>query len=238
MYTFEEDGAITFQDDRAHTYPWGVEGGSHAATSEKLLRRADGTTEELPSKAENVPVAAGDKLVFRTAGGGGLGDPLDRDAELVATEVGQGLVSASQAESAYGVVLAEDGSVDADATEARRAELREDRDELEAFDYGPLPDEETMAEEIAAEYDREVRTEVMAGHPTRAILDRVEAFDPNSVSIVTLFEVDFDRDVEVDPAYSGFLLPDSFFVGYGLDYEERYRDLRHLGVLNQELLGD
>ena len=33
------------------------------------------------------------------------------------------------------------------------------------------------AREIAAEYDREVRTEVMAGHPTRAILDRVEAFD-------------------------------------------------------------
>jgi N-methylhydantoinase B len=151
VYTFEEDGAITFQDDRAHTYPWGVEGGSHAATSEKLLRRADGTTEALPSKAENVAVAAGDKLVFRTAGGGGLGDPLDRDAELVATEVAQGLVSASQAESAYGVVLAEDGSVDADATEARRAELREDRDELEAFDYGPLPDEETMAGEIAAE---------------------------------------------------------------------------------------
>lgn len=76
VYTFEEDGAITFQDDRAHTYPWGVDGGKHGDTSQIRLIRTDGTEEELPSKVENVPVRANDKLVFHTAGGGGLGDPL------------------------------------------------------------------------------------------------------------------------------------------------------------------
>ncbi|WP_411964082.1 hydantoinase B/oxoprolinase family protein [Haloferax sp. YSMS24] len=151
VFTFEEDGAITFQDDRAHTYPWGVDGGKYAKTSEKRLIRADGTEERLPSKVENVAVAAGDKLVFSTAGGGGLGDPLDRDAELVASEVERGLVSESAADEEYGVVLADDGTVDESATADRRAEIRETRDEPKQFDYGPLPDEETLRKQIRDE---------------------------------------------------------------------------------------
>jgi N-methylhydantoinase B len=150
VYTFEEDGAITFQDDRAHTYPWGVDGGKYAQTSEKRLIRTDGTEEELPSKVENVPVAAGDKLVFSTAGGGGLGDPLDRDPELVATEVRRGLVSEAAAAEEYGVVVT-DGSVDEAATEARREDMRETRDDLDEFDYGPLPDDDDLEAQIAAE---------------------------------------------------------------------------------------
>ena len=151
VYTFEEDGAITFQDDRAHTYPWGVEGGKHGGRSEKKLLRVDGTEEELPSKVENVPVQAGDKLVFSTAGGGGLGDALDRDTETVATEVRRGLITEEAAKEEYGVVLAEDGTVDETATESRRAEIRETREELDAFDYGPLPPEDELADRIAAE---------------------------------------------------------------------------------------
>ena len=151
VYTFEEDGAITYQDDRAHTYPWGVDGGKHARTSEKFLVRTDGSEETLPSKVENVPVQAGDKLVFRTAGGGGLGDPLERDPALVATEVDQELVSKEAASSEYGVVLRDDGAVDEAATEQRRETLRADREELAEFDYGPLPDDDELADRIAAE---------------------------------------------------------------------------------------
>ncbi|MDL5363353.1 hydantoinase B/oxoprolinase family protein [Halalkalicoccus sp. NIPERK01] len=150
VYTFEEPGAITFQDDRAHTYPWGVDGGSHAQTSEKKLIRTDGTEEELPSKVENVAVAAGDKLVFSTAGGGGLGDPLERDPDVVAREVARGLVSESAARTEYGVVL-DDGRVDEGATDERRTELRATREEPDAFDYGPLPDTETLEKRIADE---------------------------------------------------------------------------------------
>jgi N-methylhydantoinase B len=151
VYTFEEDGAITFQDDRAHTYPWGVDGGTYGQTSEKRLIRADGTEEELPSKVEGVPVSAGDKLVFSTAGGGGLGDPLDRDPETVAAEVERGLVSEAAARSEYGVVLAESGGVDESATEGHRDEIRSSRADLQQFDYGPLADEETLAARIREE---------------------------------------------------------------------------------------
>jgi N-methylhydantoinase B len=147
-YIFEEDGAITFQDDRAHTYPWGVDGGKHAGASEKKIVRADGTVEELPSKVEGVPVAEGDKLVFNTAGGGGLGDPLDRDPEVVALEVRRGLISEDAAASEYGVVV-EDGEVDAAATEERREEIRAVREDGGQFDYGALPDYDDLAAQIA-----------------------------------------------------------------------------------------
>ncbi|WP_136601590.1 hydantoinase B/oxoprolinase family protein [Salinigranum halophilum] len=153
VYTFEEDGAITFQDDRAHTYPWGVDGGKYGGTSEKRLIRADGTEEDLPSKVENVAVTAGDKLVFSTAGGGGLGDPLDREPTVVAGEVERGLVSAAAARAEYGVVVADDGTVDQAATEERREEIRSSRGEPSQFDYGPLPDEETLAARIREERD-------------------------------------------------------------------------------------
>ena len=110
------------------------------------------------------------------------------------------------------------------------------------YQSGPAadtPDVQFFDEERLAGKDVLLVEDILhEGNTLATLRDRVEAFDPNSVSIATLFEVDFDRDVDVDPAYSGFLLPDSFFVGYGLDYEERYRDLRHLGVLNQEILGD
>jgi len=151
VFTFEEDGAITFQDDRAHTYPWGVDGGTHGERSEKKLIRTDGTEEDLPSKVENEPVQAGDKLVFRTAGGGGLGDPLDRDPGVVAQEVRRGLVSETDATEAYGVVLAADGTVDEVATDDQRTTMRAERDDLPEFDYGPLPEYDELAEDIAEE---------------------------------------------------------------------------------------
>jgi N-methylhydantoinase B len=151
IYTFEEDGAITFQDDRAHTYPWGVEGGTHGETSEKTLIRADGTEEDLPSKVENVPVRAGDKLAFSTAGGGGLGDPLERDPNLVAQEVRRNLLSEDIVYEKYGVALDEDGTVDETATETRREEIRRNRDDLEEFDYGPLPGYDDLEARIAKE---------------------------------------------------------------------------------------
>lgn len=74
------------------------------------------------------------------------------------------------------------------------------------------------------------------GYTLATLRDRLEEFDPNSVRIATLFDKDVPREVDVDPTFSGFQVPDSFFVGYGLDYGERYRDLRHLGVLDPEII--
>ncbi|PXY37895.1 hydantoinase B/oxoprolinase family protein [Prauserella flavalba] len=142
-YVFEEPGTIAIHDDRWLTYPWGVNGGEPGARGTKWLERADGTREVLPSKCHDVPVRPGDVLHFVTWGGGGWGDPLQRDPELVALEVARGLVTAEGARR-YGVVLDGSGAVDAEATEALRAELKASRPaELPVFDMGP-PIEELL----------------------------------------------------------------------------------------------
>jgi N-methylhydantoinase B len=150
-YRFLTDGAISFQDDRAHTYPWGYNGGRHGASSEKLLLHVDGTEERLPSKVESFPVKRDDRLIFSTAGAGGLGDPLDREPERTAADVHSGLVSVEAAAREYGVVVSGDGEVDQEATERERERLRAERPEPSEFDFGPLPSMEELREEIASE---------------------------------------------------------------------------------------
>ncbi|NLM36552.1 MAG: hypoxanthine phosphoribosyltransferase, partial [Firmicutes bacterium] len=43
------------------------------------------------------------------------------------------------------------------------------------------------------------------------------------------------REVEITPEYNGFVIPDRFVVGYGLDYAERFRELPMIGVLKPEV---
>lgn len=54
---------------------------------------------------------------------------------------------------------------------------------------------------------------------------------PNSIKICTLLDKPERRQADVTADYVGFLVPDEFVVGYGLDYIERYRNLPYIGVL-------
>ncbi len=165
-YTFLEDGQITFQDDRSHTYPWGVVGGRHGAASEKILIRTDGSEWRLPSKVENLAVHQGDRLVFATAGAGGLGDPLEREPERVAADVHAGLVSVEAAREHYGVIVSTRGEIDTKATEDARSRLRAERREISQFDFGPLPPIDELRRQIAnerREFDARVARESEIG---------------------------------------------------------------------------
>ena len=136
-YRFLEPGTIAIHDDRWLTYPWGVNGGEPGARGTKWLDRADGTHEVLPSKCHDVPVGPDDVLHFVTWGGGGWGDALERDPDLVGLEVRRGLVSSAGARR-YGVVTDGLGTVDPASTQALRGELRAARQgELPVFDMGP-----------------------------------------------------------------------------------------------------
>ena len=136
-YVYLEPGEVSIHDDRWLTRPWGVLGGWPGARSSKLLVRADGTEQVLPSKCDNVRVEPGDMLVYRTAGGGGWKDRLDRPVDSVVRDVSFGLVSREFAKEGYGVVVGDDGAADEAATEAERARQREERGEALAFDFGP-----------------------------------------------------------------------------------------------------
>jgi N-methylhydantoinase B len=103
IYRFDADGEITIQDDRAQSSPWGFDGGMAGACSAKWLIRADGTKVELPSKCDQISVGVGERLVFITAGAGGLGDPRERAPELLVDDVRRGLVTPEMAEHSYGI---------------------------------------------------------------------------------------------------------------------------------------
>ena len=139
-YRFLADGEIAVHDDRWFVPPWGVNGGHPGMRARKVLERANGTTEIVGNKVEDVPVKEGDLLHYITWGGGGWGDPLGRDPELVGLEIRQGLVTPEGAKH-YGVVADENGVIDSAATEALRAEIKAKRGELPLFDYGPSIDD-------------------------------------------------------------------------------------------------
>jgi hypoxanthine phosphoribosyltransferase len=74
------------------------------------------------------------------------------------------------------------------------------------------------------------------GLSLRYILRTLQARQPASLRICTLFNKPRKRLFDLDIAYTGFRLPDRFVVGYGLDYEERYRNLPFVGVLKEEAI--
>jgi N-methylhydantoinase B len=85
-------------------------------------------------KVENIPLPAGSRIVMETAGGGGWGDPLQRDPARVALDVRRGYVSPAAARNRYGVVLDPQGAPDLAATDALRARLRTTRTNGQAPD--------------------------------------------------------------------------------------------------------
>lgn len=58
---------------------------------------------------------------------------------------------------------------------------------------------------------------------------------PASIRLCTLLDKPERRKVEVKPDYVGFTIPDAFVVGYGLDYDESFRQLPYVGILKPEV---
>ncbi|MBO6636625.1 MAG: hydantoinase B/oxoprolinase family protein [Roseitalea sp.] len=134
-YEMLEPGEISIHDDRWLTYPWGVNGGEPGMRSTKTLVRVDGSRENIPAKCDRVHVEPGDMLYFNTWGGGGWGDPFERDPELVALDVRRGLVTREGAKR-YGVVIGRDNQVEKKETKKLRAQMSERRGEKLLFDRG------------------------------------------------------------------------------------------------------
>lgn len=68
------------------------------------------------------------------------------------------------------------------------------------------------------------------------IKDVLEARNPNSIKIVTLFDKPEGRKVDFKADYVGFHVPNEFIIGYGLDYAEKYRNLKDILVIKPELI--
>jgi N-methylhydantoinase B len=97
--------------------------GAAAPVSVSVLRDEAESTLPTPGKATGHLIHAGDVVSMRSAGGGGFGDPLERDPARVLADVQAGYVSLARARDGYGVVLTAAGEADLDATRAQRAAL-------------------------------------------------------------------------------------------------------------------
>jgi N-methylhydantoinase B len=122
-YECLEDGFLNAGFDRQVCPPAGVLGGHKAYSNRVVVIGLDGERRLLPSKVTDYPIAAGEVVSLETAGGGGYGDPLERDLELVRQDIRRRYVtSPEQLEQEYGVIL-RDGTteIDEERTAARRA---------------------------------------------------------------------------------------------------------------------
>lgn len=73
------------------------------------------------------------------------------------------------------------------------------------------------------------------GLTLKYLLSNLQARRPASLKVCTLLDKPSRREVDITPEYNGFVIPDRFVVGYGLDYAERFRELPMIGVLKPEV---
>jgi len=111
------------QTRRAECPPWGLWGGTPGETGGYLLRLPE-EKDFRPLAGARLPVPIGASAIVRTGGGGGWGDPCERDPALVIGDVREELISREAARNLYGVVLNDDLTLDTAATIALRAEMR------------------------------------------------------------------------------------------------------------------
>jgi len=114
------EGRWNFEQTRRNICPpWGLWGGGEGDPSAYMLR-LPGENDFKMMVGAHIPVPLHASAIVRTGGGGGWGDPHERDPELVRADVMEELVSRKAAREKYGVVLRDDLTVDVEATKQQR----------------------------------------------------------------------------------------------------------------------
>jgi N-methylhydantoinase B len=119
--------------DRQRFCAWGAGGGHAGTTSGNTGTRRGATPHDIGKRTVYRP-ELGEVIRLWGGGGGGFGDPFERDPEMVAADVAAGLVSPERASEVYGVALSASGALDAATTAALRGRKRPASD---GFDFGP-----------------------------------------------------------------------------------------------------
>jgi len=113
---------VAYVSDGGINGPKGVRGGLGGACADQFRITRNGDREEL-ANCDVVNLVAGELIGSQSCGGGGYGNPMDREPEMVAHDVREDYVSVERAASVYGVVVDDMGNLDVAATEKMRAGL-------------------------------------------------------------------------------------------------------------------
>jgi N-methylhydantoinase B len=106
----ESDGRLAVRSARQRVAAQGLDGGAPGAVGSFELVDTDGSVRRIPPTATDVPLRAGQCVIVRTPGGGGIGHPRDRAPERVVEDVREGRLSVEAARAVYGVVVPETGT--------------------------------------------------------------------------------------------------------------------------------
>jgi len=108
--------------------------------------------------------------------------------------------------------------------------------------YGPSTEEfgivrlvKDLEESVSGKDVLVVEDIIDTGLTLTYLLRNLESRDPGSLRVCTLMDKSVRRIVDIPIYYKGFDVPDVFVVGYGLDYEQKYRNLPFIGVLKKEI---
>ena len=88
-----------------------------------------------------------------------------------------------------------------------------------------------LDEEISGRHVLVVEDIIDTGTTLKYLLENLQTRKPASIKVCTLLSKPERRKVEIEIDYNGFVVPDHFVVGYGLDYAEKYRNLPYIGIL-------
>ena len=146
-----QDATLLSNADRSKFGCVGVNGGSYGKCYGVSILNDDGSVTEVDGMSDGLKVPAGGIVRIVTTGGGGWGDPVEREPEKVCYDVVCGLVSLEEARNSYGVELKRDGhdfQVDHEKTKLLRVKIRSTRKPLLMFDRGPYFEEKVKNNEI------------------------------------------------------------------------------------------
>lgn len=133
ILTDAESTVMSYCCDRARSITWGIDGGLPSIPHGVWLNKGTADERYLGSVFSSVPIQPGDEFTRPSAGGGGLGDPLERNPEDVLDDVIDGYVSVRRAERDYGVVIEvgdpelDEYTINESATVQVRAEIAANR---------------------------------------------------------------------------------------------------------------
>jgi len=116
------EATVQIRSDRREHLPYGLDGGHPGTPSANILHHGTDDEELLPSKP-HFTVGKGTRHRHVTAGGGGHGDPLERDPQNVLDDVLDEKVSRAGARATYGVIITDADTVDLEATDTQRRRL-------------------------------------------------------------------------------------------------------------------
>jgi N-methylhydantoinase B len=204
--------------------------------SPEELRALGGDGRNLPAKTLAIPLGEHDVVEMSVFGGGGYGDPLERDPEAALRDLQQGIITPRATSEIYGVVVDERGTVDAKSTTALRGRKRaerlarasEPRENITHGEAGDLQRVLDLAEHLALTRDAKGEFHIVCGACGTWLGPAAENYkqhcavlDGSLVDIEPEVFTDPATEVDADVVYRTFLCPG---CGRALDNELTLRD--------------